>query len=266
MACKPDSVPGLPPWTAIPLVPPLPGGIELPTRASGLKRPCGDIGRDESRADHARARPLFGIAPGGACRAGPVARPAVGSYPTVSPLPPDRSREADCSLWRFPSGCPGRALPGTVASWSPDFPRAVRFPVPPAAVRPSAPFADRRSRAAGQSCRRFSRFGSARGGSARGPPSPAGRRGGPGVCVFSGKMKGRDAPVRPLRKRGVGGFAPRRVRNGRGSRPNARTVVRHAQPDEGRENHLSRFCSRGPEVGRRRRQASVPAQSRSRAT
>ena len=32
-------------------------------------------------------RSLFGIAPGGACRAGPVARPAVGSYPTVSPLP-----------------------------------------------------------------------------------------------------------------------------------------------------------------------------------
>ena len=35
-----------------------------------------------------RARFLFGIAPGGACRAGPVARPAVGSYPTVSPLLP----------------------------------------------------------------------------------------------------------------------------------------------------------------------------------
>ncbi len=33
------------------------------------------------------ARSLFGIAPGGACRAGSVARPAVGSYPTVSPLP-----------------------------------------------------------------------------------------------------------------------------------------------------------------------------------
>jgi hypothetical protein len=27
------------------------------------------------------------------------------------------------SLWRFPWGCPRRALPGTVASWSPDFPR-----------------------------------------------------------------------------------------------------------------------------------------------
>ena len=33
------------------------------------------------------ARSLFGIAPGGACLAGAVASPAVGSYPTVSPLP-----------------------------------------------------------------------------------------------------------------------------------------------------------------------------------
>lgn len=32
-------------------------------------------------------RPLFGIAPGGACRAGSVASPAVGFYPTVSPVP-----------------------------------------------------------------------------------------------------------------------------------------------------------------------------------
>jgi len=53
---------------------------------------------------------------------GSVARPAVGSYPTVSPLP-SRVGWAVCSLWRFPSGCPGRALPGTLALWSPDFPR-----------------------------------------------------------------------------------------------------------------------------------------------
>ncbi len=35
-------------------------------------------------------------------------------------------RPAVCSLWRFPSGCPGRALPGTVVLWSPDFPRGLR--------------------------------------------------------------------------------------------------------------------------------------------
>jgi len=37
--------------------------------------------------DPARAEALFGIAPGGACRATPVASGAVGSYPTVSSLP-----------------------------------------------------------------------------------------------------------------------------------------------------------------------------------
>ena len=36
--------------------------------------------------DHARTASLFGIAPGGACLAGSVTRPAVRSYRTVSPL------------------------------------------------------------------------------------------------------------------------------------------------------------------------------------
>ena len=31
--------------------------------------------------------------------------------------------QAVCSLWRYPSGLPGRELPGTAALWSPDFPR-----------------------------------------------------------------------------------------------------------------------------------------------
>ncbi len=29
---------------------------------------------------------------------------------------------AVCSLWRFPSGLPGRTLSGAISSWSPDFP------------------------------------------------------------------------------------------------------------------------------------------------
>jgi hypothetical protein len=37
-------------------------------------------------------------------------------------------------LWRCPSGCPARALPGTVPFWSPDFPR-----YPEAAPRSSSP-------------------------------------------------------------------------------------------------------------------------------
>ena len=36
----------------------------------------------------ARRPPLFDLAPGGVCPANPVARLAVGSYPTFSPLPP----------------------------------------------------------------------------------------------------------------------------------------------------------------------------------
>lgn len=62
-------------------------------------------------------RALFGLASGGACRALPVAGQAVGPYPTVSPLPGRASRPgpAVSSLWRFPSGYPGRALPGAVA-------------------------------------------------------------------------------------------------------------------------------------------------------
>jgi len=35
---------------------------------------------------------------------------------------------ADSSLWRFPWGCPRRALPGTLPSWSPDFPRELAPP------------------------------------------------------------------------------------------------------------------------------------------
>jgi hypothetical protein len=39
-----------------------------------------------------------------------------------------RNTKAFSSLWRFPLGYPSRALPGTLASWSPDFPRMGRFP------------------------------------------------------------------------------------------------------------------------------------------
>jgi len=111
----------------------IPLAVSLPIRSScqpgplGLKHPCPALARRG-------ARPLFGIAPGGACRAASVARRAVGFYPTVSPLP-RRDAGAVCFLWRFPSGCPGRALPGTFASWSPDFPRTGRYlnnrPLPP---------------------------------------------------------------------------------------------------------------------------------------
>ena len=58
--------------------------VKLPTRASGLKVPAAVF---RLAPKPARARPLFGIAPGGACHTVPVARSVVGSYPTVSPSP-----------------------------------------------------------------------------------------------------------------------------------------------------------------------------------
>jgi hypothetical protein len=92
--------------------------LKLPTRPLLAKAYLAAV---SARADAARAGVLFGIAPGGACRATPVASGAVGSYPTVSSLP--RRSTAVSFLWRFPSGFPARALPGTIALWSPDIPR-----------------------------------------------------------------------------------------------------------------------------------------------
>ncbi|MDB5481719.1 MAG: hypothetical protein JWO83_2772 [Caulobacteraceae bacterium] len=120
MACKPGSVP-------LPLTgkrdghssgPPVAGRFSRPTRASGPAKPAGLA---------AGATPLFGLAPGGACHAVPVTRSAVGSYPTLSPLPlifslGGRSHRAVCFLWRYPWGRPRRALPAAFSPWSPDFP------------------------------------------------------------------------------------------------------------------------------------------------
>ena len=138
MACKPDFVPGSPPSMTIPLAPPLPTGSSCQPGPAGAKA-----------ALSCDARSLFGIAPGGACLAGPVTSPAVGSYPTVSPLP--MQAWAVCSLWRFPWGCPRRALPGTVSSWSPDFPRRLLAAV----IRPSAQGAVKGLAPCGQASRRW---------------------------------------------------------------------------------------------------------------
>ena len=54
-----------------------------------LKQPTRAADPDRSGpSEEEPAPPLFGLAPGGVCRAGPVAGPAVRSYRTVSPLPP----------------------------------------------------------------------------------------------------------------------------------------------------------------------------------
>jgi len=77
---------------------------------------------------------LCGLAPGGVCPAATVTGGAVRSYRTLSPLPLRLTpRPAVCSLWHCPWGRPRRVLPGTVFSWSPDFPRTFR----PAVIQPS---------------------------------------------------------------------------------------------------------------------------------
>ena len=66
-----------------------------------------------------RLVPLFGLAPGDACPAIHVTMNAVGSYPTISPLPGQGSRKiqafggmfsvalmSDCSAWVLPSTLP----------------------------------------------------------------------------------------------------------------------------------------------------------------
>ena len=56
----------------------------------------------------AHTRPLFGLAPGGVYLARPVTRPAVGSYPTLSPLPL-AGRSTLCGT--FPRLAPGGRYP-----------------------------------------------------------------------------------------------------------------------------------------------------------
>ena len=61
-------------------------------------------------------RRLFGLAPTGGYRATTVTSGAVGSYPTVSPLPSRtlRSFRAVSFLWPFPSPFGAQALPGSL--------------------------------------------------------------------------------------------------------------------------------------------------------
>jgi hypothetical protein len=80
---------------AIPLGPPSPATSMRPTRTAARK--------------HARMHPegpsrpsLFGLAPGGACHAAPVAGSAVRSYRTLSPLP-----RTDAGWFAFCGAIPG---------------------------------------------------------------------------------------------------------------------------------------------------------------
>jgi len=88
--------------------------IKQPTRMTGLDGP-------EACASTSF---LFGLAPGGVCRAVSVAGNAVRSYRTVSPLPRlNATRRGGLFSVALSLGFhPRRMLSGTVCPWSPDFP------------------------------------------------------------------------------------------------------------------------------------------------
>ena len=116
--------------TTIPLDPRLPAGSSCQPGPLGLKRPCPDI-PDLDPGSGGRGVPIWHCSrwglPCGAC-----CQPPGGLLPHRFTL--TTSGPAAVSfLWRFPSGCPARALPGTDASASPD------FPLIPKDKRPSGP-------------------------------------------------------------------------------------------------------------------------------
>ncbi len=55
---------------------------------------------------------LFGFAPGGVCHAAPVTSCAVGSYPTLSPLPRHSLRPVQYPFVAIPDGKPLHTFPG----------------------------------------------------------------------------------------------------------------------------------------------------------
>jgi len=86
-------------------------------RALHATNPGDDLKTDPDRG---LCRPYLVLLPVGFTAAATVAGRSVRSYRTVSPLL--RQAGAVLSLWHYPWGRPRRVLPGTVFSWSPDFP------------------------------------------------------------------------------------------------------------------------------------------------
>ena len=85
-------------WTVIPL------GATSPLRSSNLPGP--DAGR--------AMRSLFGLAPGGVCRAGPLPDSRCALTAPFHPCRPVETVLGGIFLLHFPSACAAQALPGTV--------------------------------------------------------------------------------------------------------------------------------------------------------
>ena len=73
--------------------------------------------------------------------------------------------QAVCFLLRYPSGCPARALPGTISLWSPDFPRPRRAAI----IQFSAQKCSRREKRQGQLQSAFKAASSAKSKRLKGP-------------------------------------------------------------------------------------------------
>ena len=117
----------------------LPARLKLPTRIAGPRRGLRAVSRTVARDRTPRAIPIRHCSRWGLpCRSGCPSRGELlpHRFTLAQSARQGRSGWAVCSLWRFPSGCPGRGLPGTVVLWSPDFPRHPLRGV--AAIRPSA--------------------------------------------------------------------------------------------------------------------------------
>ena len=104
MAYKPDSVPGVVPGDDHSSRTHVTKGLKLSTRTPGQGLPRGSY---------------LTLLPVGLAMPAWLPRPRWALTPPFHPYP---AGGAVCFLWRFPWGCPRRALPGTVALWSPDFP------------------------------------------------------------------------------------------------------------------------------------------------
>src|SRR5438876_7706649 len=104
----------------------------------GWLSPATSRGLPAAQATRAGSRCLLGLAPTGGYRATPVARRAVGSYPTVSPLPLDKKGGLFSVALSVASRRPGVTWQSALGSS--DFPQHT---TPSSMPRPSRPTATR---------------------------------------------------------------------------------------------------------------------------
>ncbi len=99
-------------------------GFKQPTRGPRPGRPFSRFGRKISFSDKPGIVPLFGFAPGDAYPATCVTTGAVGSYPTISPLPGKKQVFCHRRYIFCGAGVGSLRLGVTqhLALWSPDFP------------------------------------------------------------------------------------------------------------------------------------------------